>query len=137
MKAGFPRQSCSNQTKKDRKPQSESARSVLLPGDEGDAPSLFELIAEALRRQYGGTPAAVKTVVRPTRANERAVKNWFDAKNGPSGENLVSLLLHADEVLETVLALAGRQDFIVARKLSGAREKLKKRPAMIDDLQSN
>jgi hypothetical protein len=95
------------------------------------------VIAEALRRQYGGTPAAVKIVVRLTRANERAVKNWFDAKNGPSGENLVSLLRHSDEVLETVLALAGRQDLIVARKLTGAREKLKEMLAMIDDLQSS
>lgn len=123
-------------TQKDRKLQSESGRSIPLPGDEGDPPSFSELIAEALRRQYGGTPAAVKTVVRLTRANERAVKNWFDAKNGPSGENLVSLLRHSDEVLETVLALAGRQDLIVARKLTGAREKLKEMLAMIDDLQA-
>lgn len=123
-------------TQKDRNLQSESGRSIPLPAPEGDPPSFPEVIAQALRRQYGGTPAAVKTVVRLTRANERAVKNWFDAKNGPSGENLVSLLRHSDEVLETVLALAGRQDLIIARKLTGAREKLKEMLAMIDDLQS-
>lgn len=124
-------------TQKDRNLQSDSGRSIPLRGDQEDPPSFPEVIAEALRRQYGGTPAAVKTVVRLTRANERAVKNWFDAKNGPSGENLVSLLRHSDEVLETVLALAGRQDLIVARKLTGAREKLKEMLAMIDDLQAN
>jgi hypothetical protein len=123
-------------TQKDRNLQSDSGRSIPLTGDKDDAPSFAEVIAEALRRQYGGTPAAVKTVVRLTRANERAVKNWFDAKNGPSGENLVSLIRHSDEVLETVLALAGRQDLIVARKLTGAREKLKEMLAMIDDLQA-
>ena len=124
-------------TQKDRNLRSESGRSIPLSAAAGDQPSFPEVIAEALRRQYGGTPAAVKIVVRLTRANERAVKNWFDAKNGPSGENLVSLLRHSDEVLETVLALAGRQDLIVARKLTGAREKLKEMLAMIDDLQSS
>jgi hypothetical protein len=124
-------------TQKDRNLQSDSGRSIPLPRDGGGPPSFSEVIADALRRQYGGTPAAVKTVVRLTRANERAVKNWFDAKNGPSGENLVSLMRHSDEVLETVLSLAGRQDLIVARKLSGAREKLKEMLAMIDDLQGN
>ena len=124
-------------TQKDRNLRSDSGRSIPLTAATGDPPSFPEVIAEALRRQYGGTPAAVKIVVRLTRANERAVKNWFDAKNGPSGENLVSLLRHSDEVLETVLALAGRQDLIVARKLTGAREKLKEMLAMIDDLQSS
>lgn len=124
-------------TQKDRNLRSDSGRSIPLPATAGAQPSFPEVIAEALRRQYGGTPAAVKIVVRLTRANERAVKNWFDAKNGPSGENLVSLLRHSDEVLETVLALAGRQDLIVARKLTGAREKLREMLAMIDDLQSS
>jgi hypothetical protein len=124
-------------TQKDRNLRSDSGRNLPLR-DLATQPSSFpDLIAEALRREYGGTPAAVKMVVRLTRANERAVKNWFDAKNGPSGENLVSLLRHSDEVLETVLALAGRQDLIVARKLTGAREKLKEMLAMIDDLQSS
>ena len=124
-------------TQKDRNLQSDSGRSIPLPPDRGDQSSFAEVIAEALRRQYGGTPAAVKIVVRLTRVNERAVKNWFDAKNGPSGENLVGLLRHSDEVLETVLSLAGRQDLIVARKLTGAREKLKEMLAMIDDVQAN
>jgi hypothetical protein len=95
------------------------------------------VIAEALRREFGGTPAAVKVVVRLTRANERAVKNWFHAKNGPSGENLVTLLRHSDEVLESVLHLAGRQDLIIARKLTGAREKLREMLEMIDQLQTS
>jgi hypothetical protein len=119
-------------TQKDRILQSDSGRSLPPP----PGPSAFpEVIAEALRREFGGTPAAVKVVVRLTRANERAVKNWFHAKNGPSGENLVTLLRHSDEVLESVLQLAGRQDLIVARKLTGAREKLREMLALIDELE--
>lgn len=121
-------------TQKDRILQSDSGNS--LPPSPGPG-SFPEVIAEALRREFGGTPAAVKVVVRLTRANERAVKNWFHAKNGPSGENLVTLLRHSDEVLESVLKMAGRQDLIVARKLTGAREKLREMLALIDDLQSS
>jgi hypothetical protein len=125
-------------TQKDRNLQPKSGRSFPPPLEpDPEPPSFPEIVAEALRRQFGGTPAAVKIVVRLTRANERAVKNWFDAKNGPSGENLVSLLRHSDEVLEAVLHLAGRQDLVVARKLTGAREKLREMLAMIDDLQSS
>lgn len=124
-------------TQKDRNLQSESGRSLPpSPPTNGEPPSFAETVADALRREFGGTPAAVKVVVRLTRANERAVKNWFDAKNGPSGENLMILLRHSDEVLESVLQLAGRQDLIVARKLAGAREKLREMLAMIDQLQS-
>ena len=118
-------------TQKDRILQSDSGNSLPPPG----SGSFAEVIAEALRREFGGTPAAVKAVVRLTRANERAVKNWFHAKNGPSGENLVMLLRHSDDVLESVLHLAGRQDLIVARKLTGAREKLREMLALIDELE--
>jgi hypothetical protein len=125
-------------TQKDRKVRSESGRSFQrLDGEDPVEIAFATAIAEALRRQFGGTPAAVKTVVRLTRANERAVRNWFDAKNGPSGENLVILLRHSDEVLETVLFLAGRHDLVTARKLSGAREKLREMLSMIDELQSS
>jgi len=75
-------------------------------------------------------------VVRLTRANERAVRNWFEAKNAPSGENLVILIRHSDEVLEAVLRLADRQDLVAARKLAAAREKLQEMLAMIDDIQT-
>ena len=124
-------------TQKDRKLQSESGRGFPSPDPGAATPSFPEVVADALRREFGGTPAAVKVVVRLTRTNERAVKNWFDAKNGPSGQNLVVLLRHSDEVLEGILQMAGRQDLIVARKLTGAREKLREMLAMIDELQSS
>lgn len=123
-------------TQKDRKVRSESGRSFLQRTAPEPEPSFAEAIADALRREFGGTPGAVKKVVRLTRANERAVRNWFEAKNAPSGENLVILLRHSDEVLEAVLRLADRQDLVAARKLSAAREKLQEMLAMIDDIET-
>ncbi len=123
-------------TQKDRKVRSHSGRSFLQRTPPELAPSFSEAVADALRREFGGTPGAVKEVVRLTRANERAVRNWFEAKNAPSGENLVILMRHSDEVLESVLRLADRQDLVAARKLSAAREKLQEMLAMIDDIQA-
>jgi hypothetical protein len=66
-------------------------------------------IAEALHRQYHGLRGGIESVVELTGANERTVRNWFEARNGPSGDLLVALCRHSDEVLATVLNLAGRR----------------------------
>jgi hypothetical protein len=71
-------------------------------------------IAEALRKDFGETHASVKTVVALTKANERAVKNWFSAKNGPTGRHLIDLVRSSDDVLETVLRLSGTSDLIAS-----------------------
>lgn len=123
-------------TQKDRKVRSDSGRSFLQRTVPEPEPSFAEAVADALRREFCGTPGAVKKVVRLTRANERAVRNWFEAKNAPSGENLVTLMRHSDEVLEAVLRLADRQDLVAARKLSAARDKLQEMLAMIDEIQT-
>jgi hypothetical protein len=124
-----------SRSQKDRKVRSNSEKLFLNDSVEGF--DFTQAIAQALRREYGHSPAAVKTVVRLTRTNPRAVRNWFAANNGPNGENLVVLARHSEEVLETVLQLAGRQDLVTARKFVGAREKLREMLEMIDELQSN
>ncbi|WP_297510930.1 hypothetical protein [uncultured Caulobacter sp.] len=123
-----------SRSQKDRKLRSNPEK--LFPERPAEGFDFTEAIAQALRREFGSSPAAVKTVVRLTRTNPRAVRNWFAANNGPNGENLVVLARHSEEVLETVLQLAGRQDLVTARKLAGAREKLREMLEMIDDLQS-
>ncbi len=123
-----------SRSQKDRKVRSNTEKLFPNPASEGFDFTLA--IAQALRREFGHSPAAVKTVVRLTRTNPRAVRNWFSGHNGPNGENLVELVRHSEEVLETVLFLAGRQDLVTARKLAGAREKLREMLEMIDDLQS-
>jgi hypothetical protein len=112
--------------KEDRKDRSVSGK--VLQKRFADA------VALALRRECGGTHAAIKTVVALTGANERAVKNWFDAKNGPSGEFLIALCSHSDEVLETFLRMAGRTQHVQAKKIVDATSKLREILVMIDTL---
>ena len=79
-------------------------------------------IAAALNRSLGPTRAGAKTVSAWTGANEKTVKNWFSGRYGPSGQHLVALARHSDEVLGTFLAVAGREDLMVATKLVAAEQ---------------
>ncbi len=67
-----------------------------------------------LKRAYGGRHSAVKIVAAAVGANERAVKNWFDGKNGPNGENLLRLVVHSDAMLVGFLALAGKEEIVLS-----------------------
>jgi hypothetical protein len=79
-------------------------------------------IAAALRRSLGDSSAGAKVVASWTGANEKTVKNWFAGKYGPSGEHLVALVRHSDDVLGTFLAMAGREQLMVAVKLIAAEQ---------------
>lgn len=108
-----------------------------VSGDSFPPKRFADAVASALRREYGGTHAAIKTVVALTSANERAVKNWFDAKNGPSGEFLIALCAHSEEVLETFLLMAGRTEHVKAKKIVEATSKLREILMILDSLQSS
>jgi len=115
-------------TKKDRIVRSVSG--ITFPPD-----GFAGAIAAALRREYGATHASVKTVVLLTGSNERAVKNWFDAKNAPSAESLVALSRHSGEVFETFLLMAGRVEHVRAKKIADATSKLREILVLLDGLQ--
>jgi hypothetical protein len=89
-----------------------------------------------LHRDFGATHASVKTVVSLTHANERAVKNCFLAKNGPTGQHLVDLVRTSDQVLEALLLMSGRTDLVVAKKLADSKQVLIKMLQLIADLPS-
>jgi hypothetical protein len=123
-------------TKKGRKFRSDSGKE-FPDGPKGAVignGQLVRVIADALRRDFGGTNAAIKRVATLSGANERAVKNWFSAKNGPSGEFLVILMRHSGEVLDSVLTLANRSEAAKARKMADAFHKLGEMRVLIDQI---
>jgi hypothetical protein len=122
-------------SKKDRKIQPVSGKDFPnCPAGMANS-SFAQVIADALRRDFGGTHAAVKSVVNLIGANERAVKNWFLAKNGPSGKHLVDLARTSDEVLEAVLIMSGRCELVVAKKLADSKQVLIEMLRLIGELQ--
>jgi len=94
-------------------------------------------IAAALRRSHGNSRAGAKIVASWTGANEKTVKNWFAGRYGPSGDHLVALARRSDEVLGTFLALAGRQDLMVAMKLAAAEKAIEELLAAVRAMRSD
>lgn len=86
-----------------------------------------------LNRIFEAAPAAVKRVARMTQANERAVRNRFDGKNG---ENLVTLIQHSNAVFGVVLGLSQRSQFAIGVGLSDLRLHLIAAVAAIDAAQA-
>jgi hypothetical protein len=91
-----------------------------------------QTIAAALHRELDGTHRAVKTTMRWTGASERTAKNWIAGSHGPSGEHLISLMRHSDEVLIGLLTVAGRGEAIVALRLAEMRDGLDEIRQLID-----
>ena len=81
-------------------------------------------IANALRRDFGSCSSAIKTITRLTNVNQRTARNWYEGRNAPNGEFLTILCGHSDEVLITVLNLAGRKELITAKRLVDAKGRL-------------
>jgi len=120
-------------SKNDRKLQLQFGNK--FPTDVG-LDDLVQVIAVALKSEFGNTPSTLKTLAHLTHSNERAIRNWLDGKNGPSGANLVILMRHSDIVLRAVLELAGRRDLVVAIGLANLRRRLVDAVAEIDGLPS-
>jgi hypothetical protein len=108
-------------------------KGIVFPNGENPG-SYAAAIAYALRNQLGATHQAIKIVMGWTGAGERTVKNWFAGISGPSGQHLVELIRHSDDVLTVLLILAGRQHTVAAQKLVDVRNKLAETVEQIDTL---
>lgn len=82
------------------------------------------VISLALRRAVDDTHLSIKTVVKWTGANERTVKNWFSGRYGPSGDHLMVLANHCDEVMEAIIRMSGRRRLLVGVRLDDVERRL-------------
>ena len=119
--------------KKDRNLRSENSNDGAFPDRQGAAEFALA-VSKALRSDYGGRGPAVKRVARLTGANERAVKNWFEGRNAPTGYHLVLLAGHSDEVLRLILVRAGRKDSLVSLDIAAVRTALARAAATLDGI---
>jgi hypothetical protein len=60
------------------------------------------------------------------------LKNWPAGISGPSGQHLVDLIRHSDDVLAVLLILAGRQQVVAVQKLVDVRNKLAETIEQVD-----
>lgn len=83
-----------------------------------------ELVSVALRNELGSTRQTIKTIMRWTGASERTAKNWLAATHGPSGEHLVRLARHSDEIFELFLLMSDRKPILTSVSLIRLRSHL-------------
>lgn len=93
------------------------------------------MVAKALHDDFGDTHRAIKTICKLTGAHPRAVKNWFNGENGPTGRHLVALMATSDAVLEAVLLAAGRRDLVVLNEVADSKRLLLHLLAQLNDFQ--
>ena len=86
--------------------------------------NFHRLIAAALRNELDNARQTIKTIMQWTGASERTVKNWLAATHGPSGEHLVHLARHSDEIFELFLLLAERKPVLTTVSLIRLRTHL-------------
>jgi hypothetical protein len=112
-----------------------------FPKRDGDGCSDFNLddrafamkIASALKSELKDRNSRAKLVAGWTGANERTVKNWILGRYAPCGRHLVVLAQHSDQVLNAILSMAGRQDFVLAGKVEDLRRKVFELAALIGE----
>lgn len=81
-------------------------------------------IASALRTELGQTHQATKTIMKWTGVSDRTAKNWLSGAYGPSGNHLIQLACESDAILNTLLVMAGRQQYLIGADLLAIREAL-------------
>jgi hypothetical protein len=123
-------------TNKNRNIRSEKGKG-FPPSTDGrlGAAAFASAIVTALRNDFGEDRSAVKTIAGLTLANERAVKNWFNGINGPSGEFLILLCRHSDAVLETFRMLGGHSELVKVKKFGDVKTKLNEMLLLLGDLE--
>jgi hypothetical protein len=62
------------------------------------------------------------------------VRNWFEGKNGPGGDNLIALIRHSDTVLRTMLVLSDRRQLALASDLRNLHSKMRHLMEALDEL---
>ena len=73
-------------------------------------PELAEIIAQALRDDFGDGPSAIKQIGQITSANLRAIRNWYDGKNVPNSRYLLILARSSPSILQLTLTQIGGED---------------------------
>ena len=78
---------------------------------------LAQIVATALRRDFGESASAVKRIGQLTNANLRAIKNWYEARNAPSSDHLLLLARSSLSILKFILTQIGGEDLWDAFRL--------------------
>lgn len=93
-----------------------------------------QVIASALKVEFGSTRHAAKTIMKWTKVSQRTAKNWLNGTNAPSGVHLVLLARESNAVLKALMLMAERPEMSLGASILSLRRVLAETMAALDQM---
>ena len=93
-----------------------------------------QVIASALKVEFGSTRHGAKTIMKWTGVSQRTAKNWRSGKNAPSGTHLVMLARESNAVLKALMLMAERPEMSLGASLLSLKRLLTETMAALDQM---
>ena len=93
-----------------------------------------QVIASALKVEFGSTRHGAKTIMKWTGVSQRTAKNWLSGINAPSGVHLVLLARESNAVLKALMLMAERPEMSLGARLLSLRRLLAETLAALDEM---
>lgn len=93
-----------------------------------------QVIASALKVEFGSTRHGAKTLMKWTGTSQRTAKNWLSGLHAPSGVHLVLLARESNAVLKAILLLADRPELSLGSNLLSLRRLMVDTISALDEM---
>ncbi|MPT48380.1 MAG: hypothetical protein E2598_08165 [Sphingobium sp.] len=93
-----------------------------------------QVIAAALKVEFGSARNGTKIITRWTGVSERTAKNWLNGTNAPNGVHLVLLAKESNAVLKAFMLMADRPELSLEASLLSLRRILVETIAALDQI---
>lgn len=93
-----------------------------------------QVIASALKVEFGSTRNGAKMIMQWTGVSQRTAKNWLSGVNAPSGAHLILLARESNAVLKAMMLMAERPEMSLGASLLSLRRLLAETMAALDQM---
>lgn len=93
-----------------------------------------QVIASALKVEFGSTRNGAKMIMQWTRVSQRTAKNWLSGENAPSGAHLILLARESNPVFKAMMLMAERPEMSLGASLLSLRRMLTETVAALDQM---
>lgn len=93
-----------------------------------------QVIASALKVEFGSTRNGAKMIMKWTGVSARTAKNWLNGTNAPSGVHLILLARESNAVLKAMMLMAERPEMSLGASLLSLRRVLAETMAALDQM---
>lgn len=93
-----------------------------------------QVIASALKVEFGSTRNGAKMLMRWTGVSERTAKNWLNGTNAPRGVHLILLARESNAILKAMMLMADRPQMSLGASLLSLRRLLSETLAALDQI---